>query len=77
MVSTGERTGEIDQMRGKMAEYYEQEASIRSKQTATFTGVLVLMGVALYFGAMILSAAGPVVSTYTDTMKETDNATSP
>lgn len=77
MVSTGERTGEIDQMLGKMAEYYEQEASIRSKQTATFTGVLVLLGVALYFGAMILSAAGPVVSTYTDTMKETDNATSP
>ncbi len=77
MMSTGERTGEIDQMMGKLAEYYEQEASVRAKQTATATGVLVLMGVMIYFGFMILSAAGPIVNAYPEAMREAENAGGP
>ena len=74
MINTGERTGEISQMLDKLAEYYDQEASVRSKQTAVATGVLVLLIYALFFGYMILSTAGPIIQAYPDAMRDVDNA---
>ncbi|MBL8061024.1 MAG: type II secretion system F family protein [Chthonomonas sp.] len=74
MIHTGERTGEISQMLDKLAEYYDQEASVRSKQTAVATGVLVLLIYALFFGYMILSTAGPIIQAYPDAMREVNDA---
>ncbi len=74
MVHTGEQTGEISQMLTKMADYYDQEASVRSKQTAVATGVLVLLVYALFFGYMILTTAGPIIQAYPDALRDIDGA---
>lgn len=55
MVGTGEKTGNLDQMLGKMSEYYEQESHTRSIQLGQVFGVLVGLGVAIYIGFIIIS----------------------
>jgi len=55
MVATGERTGNLEQMVEKMAEFYEDEATVRATQVATWVGVIVFLFVALYIGWIIIS----------------------
>lgn len=70
MIATGERTGEVSQMLTKMADYYDAEASVRSKQTAVATGVLVLLIYALFFGYMIVTTAAPILGGYQDAARD-------
>ncbi len=55
MVSTGERTGNLDQMLNKMADYYQDEAKTRSVQLGHFVGVVVLLFAAIYIGYVVIS----------------------
>jgi type IV pilus assembly protein PilC len=55
MVMTGERSGNIDKMLEKMADYYETEAAVASKQTAIVTGVLFYAVVAVLVGIFVIS----------------------
>jgi type IV pilus assembly protein PilC/MSHA biogenesis protein MshG len=48
MASTGETTGNLDQMLTKVAEYYEDEGSVKAKQFGHVVGVLALLAVAAY-----------------------------
>jgi type II secretory pathway component PulF len=54
MLSTGERTGNLDQMLGKMADYYHDEAKTRSVQLGHIVGVVVFLCVAIYIGYIII-----------------------
>jgi type II secretory pathway component PulF len=54
MVSTGERTGNVDDMLSKMAEFYEDEAHTRSYQFGMAFGVVCLLAVACYVGYMVV-----------------------
>ena len=55
MMGTGETTGNLDSMLGKVSEYYEQESHTRSIQLGNVFGVLVGLGVAIYIGTIIVS----------------------
>lgn len=55
MIATGERTGNLDQMLTKMAEFYEAESDVRAKQQAHVLGILVLIAVAIYVFFMVAS----------------------
>lgn len=55
MVRTGEMTGNIDLMLNKMAEYYEDEGSVKARQSAMILGVLVFLAVAVYVGFVIIT----------------------
>jgi len=55
MVMTGERSGNIDKMLDKMAEYYEAEATVAGKQTAMITGVVFYLAVAVLVGIFVIS----------------------
>ncbi|MFW5697963.1 MAG: type II secretion system F family protein, partial [Fimbriimonadaceae bacterium] len=48
MASTGETTGNLDQMLTKVSEYYEDEGSVKAKQLGHIVGVLALLAVAAY-----------------------------
>lgn len=57
MLSTGEKTGEIDTMMEKMAEYFEDDAQTRAKQLTVIMGVVALIfvlaiGITLYISAI-------------------------
>ncbi len=58
MVATGETTGSLDQMLGKMADYYEDESKVRAQQLGQVMGVLVLLLVACYVGYIVISFWG-------------------
>ena len=55
MLSTGERTGNLDHMLNKMSDYYQDEAKTRSVQLGQFTGVAVLLFAAIYIGYIIIT----------------------
>lgn len=55
MIGTGEMTGSLDQMLTKVAEFYEEEAKVRARQTANMTGVAVGLLVALYIGYVVVT----------------------
>jgi type II secretory pathway component PulF len=55
MLSTGEKTGNLDHMLNKMADYYHDEAKTRSVILGQFVGVLVLICVAVYIGMIIIN----------------------
>jgi type II secretory pathway component PulF len=55
MVMTGERSGNMDKMLDKMAEYYETEAAVAGKQTAMITGVVFYLAVAALVGIFVIS----------------------
>lgn len=55
MLSTGERTGNLDQMLNKMSDYYQDEAKTRSIQLGYIVGTLVLLLVAVYIGYIVIS----------------------
>lgn len=50
MVNTGETTGNVDTMLEKMAEFYEDDAKVRSTQSAYAFGVFALLAVGIYVG---------------------------
>ena len=55
MIATGETTGSLDQMLTKVAEFYEDEAKVRARQTANMTGVAVGLIVAIYIGYVVIT----------------------
>jgi MSHA biogenesis protein MshG len=55
MVATGERTGNLEQMVEKMSEFYEDEATVKATQVATWVGVIVFLFVALYIGYIVIT----------------------
>jgi type II secretory pathway component PulF len=55
MLSTGEKTGNIDMMLGKVSDYYHDEAKTRAVQTGHVIGVLVLLLVGIYIGYIVIS----------------------
>lgn len=66
MLSTGERTGELDQMLNKMADYYHDEAKTRSVQLGHVVGVVVLLCVAAYIGYIVITFWSSYGSRITD-----------
>jgi type II secretory pathway component PulF len=55
MTRTGETTGNIDQMLNKMAEFYEDEGTVRAKQMAVVVGVACLIVVGIYVGYVYIT----------------------
>jgi type IV pilus assembly protein PilC/MSHA biogenesis protein MshG len=55
MLSTGETTGNLDQMLGKMSDYYQEEAKTRSIQLGHFMGVLAFLIVAIYIAYIVVT----------------------
>lgn len=55
MIQTGETTGNLDQMLGKMSDYYEDEASTRATQMGHVVGVVLALLVAVYIGYIVIS----------------------
>jgi type II secretory pathway component PulF len=55
MIDTGERTGNLDHMLNKMADFYEDEAATRSTQTGLVVGVVLGLAVAVYIGYVVIS----------------------
>lgn len=70
MVSTGERTGELDQMLNKVSEYYEGEAETRSVQMGWVIGSVALLFVAVYVGYVYITNMSRVTSTYYNTAEQ-------
>ena len=55
MTRTGEVTGNLDAMLIKVAEYYEDEGTTKSKQAALIFGVVCLLAVAAYVGYIVIT----------------------
>lgn len=55
MLSTGEGTGQLDDMLNKMADFYEDEAKTSSRMMAMVFGFAVLLGVGIYIGYVVIS----------------------
>lgn len=55
MASTGEQTGNMDFMLLKVAEYYEDESTTRSRQAAMVVGVVCFLIVAAYVGYVVVT----------------------
>ena len=69
MVDTGERTGNLDQMLGKMADFYEDESATRSTQTALVIGVLLGLLVAAYVLLILMNFWGGYGAQYQQHMQ--------
>ena len=54
MVVAGERSGNIERMLDKMADYYQAEAMTQSKQTAVTAGVAFYLAVAILVGIYVI-----------------------
>ncbi len=57
MVATGETTGNLDQMLGRMSDFYEDDAKTRAEQIAHVFGVVCLIAVGIYVLLCILIPA--------------------
>ncbi len=58
MLHTGETTGNVDQMLTKMAEFYEEETTVRSTQTGNIMGVAAIILVAIYVLIILIKFYG-------------------
>jgi len=54
MISTGEQTGNMDEMLDRVAEYTENEAEVAVFQSTLVLGVLLLLAVAAYVGTFVV-----------------------
>lgn len=54
IMETGERTGNVDEMLGRMSAYYEDEGKTRSEQMGHVLGVVVYLAVAAYVLYMLI-----------------------
>ena len=54
MITTGEKTGNLDEVLDKTADYYDDEAQTALKGFAIILGIIVLVG-ALVFGAIMIA----------------------
>ncbi|MCX6377049.1 MAG: type II secretion system F family protein, partial [Armatimonadetes bacterium] len=54
MISTGEQTGNMDEMLDRVAEYTENEAEVAVFQSTLILGVLLLLAVAAYVGIFVV-----------------------
>ena len=70
MLSTGEQTGNLDQMLNKMSDYYQDEAKTRSIQLGHFMGVLVFLVVAIYLAYIIVTFYQGMGNTYHDQIND-------
>lgn len=64
MIRTGEATGNLDEMLNNMAQYYEDEASVRATQMGHVFAVLVLLAVIVYLIVIAVQAISPVLGMY-------------
>lgn len=55
MVQTGETTGDLDGMLGKMSEFYVAEAEVRQVKLGQVFGVVVSLAVAIYIGYIVIT----------------------
>lgn len=55
MIQTGETSGEIDGMLTRASKFYEEEASLRSKQLATVTNVVCMVAVGIYVAIIVIN----------------------
>lgn len=70
MLSTGEQTGNLDQMLNKMSDYYQDEAKTRSIQLGHFMGVLAFLVVAIYIAYIVVTFYQGMGTTLNDQVKE-------
>lgn len=54
IMETGERTGNVDEMLGRMSAYYEDEGRVRSEQMGHVFGVVIYVCVAIYVLMMLI-----------------------
>jgi len=54
MLATGERTGNVDEMLDKAADYTENEAEVATHQSSVVFGVLLYLGIAAYIGFVVV-----------------------
>lgn len=62
MVQTGETTGNMDEMLQKTADYYEDEAAVRSEQLGRVVGVLAIVLVGIYVCIVLVKFYGSYFS---------------
>ena len=55
MMATGETTGDLDGMLGKMSEFYVAEAEVRQIKLGQLFGVFVALVVAIYIGYIVIT----------------------
>ena len=55
MMNTGETTGDLDGMLGKMSEFYVAEAEVRQLKLGQVFGVVVALVVAIYIGYIVIT----------------------
>lgn len=55
MTRTGEMTGNVDEMLHKLAEFYEDEGTVKARQFAVIFGVIVLLLVGVYVGYVYIT----------------------
>ena len=56
MLKTGERTGNVDEMLDKAAEYTENEAEVQVIQSTVILGVVMMLAVAAYIGYYLVTS---------------------
>jgi type II secretory pathway component PulF len=55
MVASGETTGNLDHMLGRMAEFYEGESTTKTTQLGYLSGVIIGLLVAVYIGYIVIN----------------------
>jgi len=70
MLSTGEETGNVDDMLDKVADYLEAEAETAIKALASAVGPVVLIGVAVLVFFEALSFYGGLLGRFSDLTSE-------
>lgn len=55
MTRTGEETGNMDEILGKVADFYEEEGATQAQIAAKVVGVACLLGVAVYVGLIVIT----------------------
>lgn len=77
MLSTGEQTGNLDQMLNKMSDYYQEEAKTRSVQAGHFMGVVAFLVVAIYIGYIVITFYQSMSNNLTNQTKDALSAILP